>query len=74
MVKVFLTEEARSIMPTLNQTVMAFDKSMKRGFSDTESQDMLAKLQQIVANLAMVAPNVGDRFGLLPDQVAIKEG
>lgn len=65
-VKVFLTEEARGIMPTLNKAVAAFDVFMKQDFLDAEVQDMVTKLQRIVANLGLVAPNVGDRFGLLP--------
>lgn len=68
-VKVYLTDEAKEILPALSEVVATYNASLVRNFSQEEQQDILAKLQQIVANVSALAPNVGDRFGLLPTHV-----
>ncbi len=67
-VKVYLTDEGKEIMPFLFDAVMDFNETMLRGFSATEEKDFLQKLQQIIANMSLVAPGTGDRFHLLPDR------
>lgn len=67
-VKVYLTDEARDFMPFLIEAVMAFNDVVTRGFSEAERRDLIAKLQQIIANLSILGPDTGDRFGLLPRQ------
>jgi DNA-binding MarR family transcriptional regulator len=67
LVKVFLTDEGRDIMRFLPDAAIEFSKIMARGFSEVELRDLLTKLQRIIANLANVGPDTGDRFGLLPD-------
>jgi MarR family transcriptional regulator, organic hydroperoxide resistance regulator len=66
-VKVYLTAEGRDIMQYLPDAAMAFNEIMVRGFSEAEQHDLLVKLQKIIANLSVVGPDTGDRFGLLPD-------
>lgn len=65
-VKVYLTDEAKSILPALSEVVIAFNASLVRNFSLEEQQDILMKLQQLVGNVSAIAPNMGDRFRLLP--------
>lgn len=65
-VKVYLTGEAKEILPALSEVIAAFNASVLRNFSPEEQQDFLAKLQQLVGNVSAIAPNMGDRFGLLP--------
>jgi DNA-binding MarR family transcriptional regulator len=67
LVKVYLTDEGRDIMRFLPDAVIEFTQTMSLGFSAEEIHDMQAKLQRIIANLAAVGPDTGDRFGLLPD-------
>lgn len=65
-VKVFLTAEGSDIMRYLPATVKAFSETALKGLSGSEQQDMIAKLQRIIANLSAIGPGMGDRFGLLP--------
>ena len=65
-VKVFITDEGREIMPFLIEAVGKFHETTIQGFSASEQKDMLLKLQQIIANMSLVAPGTGDRFHLLP--------
>ena len=65
-VKVYLTNEGREIMPALSAAVTQFNATMMQGFSADEEKDLLEKMQQLIANLAAVAPGTGDRFHLLP--------
>ncbi len=65
-VKVYLTEEGRAIMPFLSAAAAQFNEVAKQGFSPVEENDFVAKLQQIIANMSAVAPGLGDRFHLLP--------
>ena len=65
-VKVFLTGEGRDIMQYLPQAARAFEETATRGISQTELQELIARLQRIVANLEAIGPGMGDRFGLLP--------
>ncbi len=67
LVKVYLTDEGREIMQFLPDAAIEFNQIMSRGFSESEKHDMLANLQRIIANLADIGPDTGDRFGLLPD-------
>jgi hypothetical protein len=46
---------------------------MTQGFSEEERQDILVKLQQIIANVSTVAAGTGDRFGLLPDSLFCRQ-
>lgn len=66
-VKVYLTEEARSIIPYLYEAAGNFNKALTRGFSEAEVQETITRLQRIVANLSAIGPGMGDRFGLLPE-------
>ena len=68
-VKVYLTDEARDFKPSLTEAVMTFNGVVTRGFSEAEQRDLIAKLQRIIANLSVLGPDTGDRFGLLPRQV-----
>ena len=68
-VKVYLTDEATAVLPALLEVVLTYNASLLRNFSQEEQADMLAKLQQLVANVSTIAPNIGDRFGLLPTDV-----
>jgi DNA-binding MarR family transcriptional regulator len=65
-VKVYLTDEGREIMPTLFAAVTQFNATMMQGFSSAEQKDLVGKMQQMIANLGAVAPGTGDRFHLLP--------
>jgi DNA-binding MarR family transcriptional regulator len=65
-VKVYLTDEGREIMPTLFGAVTQFNATMMQGFSSDEQKDLVEKMQQMIANLGAVAPGTGDRFHLLP--------
>lgn len=65
-VKVYLTEEGREIMPFLMAAVAEFSAIMKQSFSTIEEKDLVVKMQQIIVNLSAVAPGMGDRFHLLP--------
>ncbi len=65
-VKVYLTEEGGEIMPFLFTAVAKFNEITKQGFSATEEEDFVGKMQQIIANMSAVAPGMGDRFHLLP--------
>jgi DNA-binding MarR family transcriptional regulator len=72
LVKVFLTDEGRDIMRFLPEAAIEFNQTMSKGFSEEEKRDLQAKLQTIIANLADIGPETGDRFGLLPDFVRIE--
>jgi DNA-binding MarR family transcriptional regulator len=72
-VKVHLTTEGRDIMQYLPDAAMTFNEIMVQGFSEAEQRDMLAKLQKIIANLSVVGPGTGDRFGLLPDFMRLEQ-
>src|SRR5215469_17686782 len=65
-VKVYLTDEGWDSMRFLPDAVMTFHKITTQGFSTIEQRDLIAKMQQIIVNLAVVGPGTGDRFGLLP--------
>lgn len=65
-VKVYLTGEGRDFMPFLKEAAFALDAIATQGFSEAEQCDLIARLQQIVANLSAIG--LGDRFGLLPSQ------
>lgn len=65
-VNVYLTDEGRDIMRYLPAAVAAFNEIMMKGFTEDETQDLMVKMQQIVANLSEVGPDTGDRFGRLP--------
>ena len=67
LVKVYLTDEGRDIMRFLPDAVIEFTQIMSQGFSEEEKQDLMVKLQRIIANLSTVGADTGDRFGLLPD-------
>jgi DNA-binding MarR family transcriptional regulator len=65
-VKVYISDEGREIMRLLADAVDSFNETMTRGISEAEQRDLLARFQQIVANLAVVTPESRDRFGVLP--------
>ena len=65
-VKVYLTSEGRDIMRYLPDAARAFNEIMMTGFSAEQKRELIATLQQIVANVGEVGPDTGDRFGLLP--------
>lgn len=65
-VKVYLTDEGREILPYLIKAVSKFNATMIQGFSASEEKEVLQQLQQIIANMSLVAPGTGDRFHLLP--------
>lgn len=66
-VKVYLTDEGKSIKATLLQRALSFNGLVGQGLSGAEQKDFLVKLQLIIANVSTVGPNTGDRFGLLPE-------
>src|SRR5436305_755780 len=68
-VKVYLTAEGQDIITSLVPVAKNFQEVMTQGFSEAERQDILVKLQQIIANVSTVAADTGDRFGLLPDSL-----
>ncbi len=72
-VKVYLTGEGRDIMRFLPDAVIEFSQIMLQGFSEHEKQEMQVKLQKIIANLAAVGPDTGDRFGLLPQAMILDQ-
>jgi DNA-binding MarR family transcriptional regulator len=59
-VKVYLTDEGRDIMRYLPGAVKAFNDVMMDGFAQSEQQELIAKLQKIIANLSAVGPGMGD--------------
>jgi DNA-binding MarR family transcriptional regulator len=68
-VYVYLTAEGADIMRYLPDVAEAYTERMMKGFSQSERQDLLAKLRQIIANLADVATeatDAEDHAGLLP--------
>ncbi|GAC1635826.1 MAG: hypothetical protein NVS4B11_38180 [Ktedonobacteraceae bacterium] len=70
-VKVYLTDEGRSITQSLKSAVKEFNDEMLRNFSQDEQDEFLTKLQQIIANVSSVAMGTGDRFGLLPERIVL---
>lgn len=72
-VKVYLTAEGQDIVSSLMPVVNGFQEVMTHGFSEEERQDILIKLQQIIANVSTVAAGTGDRFGLLPDSMLCRQ-
>ena len=68
-VKVYLTDEGRDISTSLVSVVEQFDQRIKRGFTEGELDRFEAQLQQIIANVSEIGPGLGDRFGLLPQDV-----
>jgi|SRR5579864_7960430 len=63
---VFLTAEGSDIMRYLPDVAIAFTERAMQEISREEQQDLIAKLQRIIANLSHVAPDPEDRVGLLP--------
>lgn len=63
---VFLTSEGSDIMRYLPDVAIAFTETAMKGFSREDQQDLIVKLQRIIANLMEVAPDAEDRPGLLP--------
>src|SRR5262249_44626124 len=68
-VKVYLTDEGKDITHTLVSAVEHFERSMERGFSESEMDRFLLQLQQLIANAAVIGPGLDDRFGLLPKDI-----
>ncbi len=68
-VKVYLTDEGKSIQATLLQRAFAFNGLVGQGLSGAEQKDLLVKLQRVIVNMSTVGPNTGDRFGLLPEHM-----
>jgi DNA-binding MarR family transcriptional regulator len=65
-VYVFLTGEGSDIMRYLPDVARAFRETMMKGFSQEEQLDLIAKLQQIIANLSAVEPDPRVGADLLP--------
>lgn len=68
-VKVYLTDEGRSITQALYPLVISFGDDMLRDFPQEEREQFLLMLQRIIANLSDVETGIGDRFKLLPEHV-----
>ncbi len=68
-VKVYLTDEGRSITLSLDDVVKGFNDALLRNFSQVERNVFLTQLQQLVANASTVAMGTSDRFGLLPKHI-----
>jgi DNA-binding MarR family transcriptional regulator len=66
-VKLYLTDEGRDIMQYLPDAAESFHEIMVQSFSEAEQQDLVMKLQQLIANLSSVGPGTGERFGILPE-------
>jgi DNA-binding MarR family transcriptional regulator len=71
-VKVYLTDEGRAISRTLASAVESFEQSLRQGFSEGETDRLLADLQRLVTNATQIAGDAGKRFDLLPK--AVMEG
>jgi DNA-binding MarR family transcriptional regulator len=69
-VKVYLTDEGRDISRTLASAVESFEQSLRQGFSEGETDRLLADLQRLVTNASEIAG--GNRFDLLSK--AVMEG
>jgi DNA-binding MarR family transcriptional regulator len=61
-VTVSLTTEGQDIICTLNPLVALFNEQV---FPTEQRQVLLAQLRQLVASVSEIAPDVGDRLGLL---------
>lgn len=72
-VKVYLTDEGRSIEEFLSDAAIEFHNIMTRDFSEDEKRTLLIQLQRLVANASGVSPGTGDRFGLLPQNFQCEE-
>ena len=68
-VKVYLTDEGRSITQALNPLVTSFGDHMLCDFSGDEREQFLLMLQRIIANLSNAETGIGDRFKLLPEHI-----
>ena len=68
-VKVYLTDEGRSITQSLYPIVMSFGDEMLRDFPQEEREHFLLMLQRIIANLSDSELGTGDRFKLLPEHI-----
>ncbi len=58
-VKVYLTDEGREIMPVLCAAVTQFNATMMQGFSSDEQKDFVEKMQQMIANLGSSCARYG---------------
>ena len=61
-VEVSLTAEGRDIFRSLNPIVEQFHKQV---LSDEQRQALAEQLKQFIAQVSLVAPDAGDRFGSL---------
>ncbi|HEV2583122.1 MAG TPA: MarR family transcriptional regulator [Ktedonobacteraceae bacterium] len=66
-VYVFLTSEGSDIMRYLPDVAAALTGTLMKGFTQDEQQDLIAKLQQILANLSAVEPDPKVGADLLPN-------
>ncbi len=69
MVLVYLTDEGHDIMQHLPEIVEHTYQRIMRGFSEEEQLELIAQFQRIIANISGMGPGVGDRFGLLPENI-----
>src|SRR4051812_32200534 len=53
-VKVYLTDEGRDISRTLASAVESFEQSLRQGFSEGETDRLLADLQRLVTNASEI--------------------
>ena len=66
-VKVYLTDEGKSITQSLYPLIRSFGDDTLRDFSHREQAQFLSMLHRIVANLSDTNLGTGDRFKLLPE-------
>ena len=67
-VKVYLTDEGRTMVELLIPILKAHYADMVRVLSEDEQRELMRMLQQLIVNTAIVFPGAGDRFGRLPDR------
>ena len=69
-VKVWLTAEGRNIFRSLEPFVVQFHEQV---LPSDQLLPLLDQLQQIIAQISIIAPEAGERFSVLPEHLLHKE-
>lgn len=67
-VKVYLTDEGRTMVDLLIPIMKTHYTDVVRVLSEDEQRELMRMLQQLIMNTSIVFPGAGDRFGRLPDR------
>ena len=67
-VKVYLTDEGRTMVELLIPLLKTHYADVVGILSEDEQRELMRMLQQLIVNTAIVFPGAGDRFGRLPDR------